>query len=128
MTIHQSKIRPAITPAEQRFLDLYAGVSAKLPGARSAPVRAWREAALDAFTKLGVPHRRVEEWKYTDLRALMTEVRPLAGLTPPVREDLSIEDLIGKPLAHLEAYRAVFVGRPLPRGPVHDPECARPGV
>lgn len=109
MTIHQTTIRPAVTPAEQRFLDLYASVSGKLPGAGIPSVRAWRQAALDAFTKLGLPHRRVEEWKYTDLRTLMTEVRPLAGLTPPEHEDLSIEDLIGKPLAHLDAYRAVFV-------------------
>ena len=27
----------------------------------------------------GVPHRRIEEWKYTDLRALMREVLPLAA-------------------------------------------------
>jgi Fe-S cluster assembly protein SufD len=27
---------------------------------------------------MGLPHRRIEEWKYTDLRALMREVRPLA--------------------------------------------------
>ena len=62
------------------------------------------------FAKLGVPHRRVEEWKYTDLRTLLTEVRPLAGLTPPAQEGPGIEDSIGKPLAHLDAYRAVFVG------------------
>src|SRR5271157_4236952 len=38
MTIHQTTIRPAVTPAEQRFLDLYAAVSGKLPGARSKAV------------------------------------------------------------------------------------------
>ncbi len=108
MTIHQTTIRPAITPAEQRFLDLYAGVSGALPGARSASVRASREAALDQFALLGVPHRRVEEWKYTDLRALMPEVQPLGGLGGE-RADVSLEAAIGKPLAHLDAWRAVFV-------------------
>ncbi len=109
MTIHQTTIRPAVTPAEQRFIDLYASVSGKLPGAHAAPVRAWREAALDAFTLLGVPHRRVEEWKYTDLRALMPEVYPLGGLEQTEASDVSIEAAIGQSLAHLEAYRAVFV-------------------
>ena len=100
MTIHQTTICPAVTAAEQRFLDLYASVSSKLPGARLASTRAWREAALDAFTMLGVPHRRVEEWKYTDLRALMPEVHPLGGFS---ESDLhvSIEGMIGETLAHL---------------------------
>ena len=109
MTIHQTTIRPAVTPAEQRFLDLYASVSSKLPGAGSAAVRAWRDAALDAFTMQGVPHRRVEEWKYTDLRALMPEVHPLSGLDWKA-PDVSVQAAIGKSLAHLDAYRAVFVG------------------
>ncbi len=109
MTIHQTNIRPAITPAEQRFLDLYASVADRLPGARLPNVRAWREAALDRFVSLGMPHRRVEEWKYTDLRTLMQEVHPLAGLHPAAQADVSVEAAIGKSLAHLDAYQAVFV-------------------
>jgi Fe-S cluster assembly protein SufD len=109
MTIHQTTIRSAVTPAEQRFLDLYGSVSGKLPGAGSAAVRAWRDAALDAFIMLGVPHRRVEEWKYTDLRALMPEVHPLGSLDSEA-PDVSVEAAIGKSLAHLDAYRAVFAG------------------
>ena len=81
----------------------------RLPGARHARVRAWREAALNLFASLGLPHRRVEEWKYTDLRALMPEVHPLAGILPAVAADISLEATIGKALAHLDAYRAVFV-------------------
>ena len=109
MTIHQTTIRPAVTPAEQRFLDLYASVSGELPGAGSTAVRAWRDAARDAFLMLGVPHRRVEEWKYTDLRALMPEVYPLGGLDSRA-PDVSVEAAIGKSLAQLDAYRAVFAG------------------
>ncbi len=109
MTIHATTIRPALTPAEQRYLDLYASAGDRLPGARHARVRAWREAALDRFAAQGLPHRRVEEWKYTDLRALMPEVHPLAGLMPAVAADVSVEASIGKALAHLDAYRAVFV-------------------
>ncbi|MGA7323379.1 MAG: Fe-S cluster assembly protein SufD [Rhodomicrobium sp.] len=109
MTIHQSAIRPALTPAEQRFLDLYASVEGSLPGAQSVDVRARREAALNRFAALGLPHRRVEEWKYTDLRMLMPEVLPLAGLRAAVETDASVEAAIGGPLAHLDAYRAVFI-------------------
>ena len=109
MTIHQTTIRPVLTPAEQRYLDLYAAVADRLPGARFSEVRAWREAALERFTAQGLPHRRVEEWKYTDLRALMPEVHPLAGLLPALAADVSVEAAIGKELAFLDAYRAVFV-------------------
>jgi len=109
MTIHQTTIRPAITAAEQRFIDLYASVADRLPGARSGDVRAWREASLDHFVALGMPHRRVEEWKYTDLRMLMPEVHPLAGFLPASVADVSVEAAIGKQLAHLDAYRLVFI-------------------
>jgi len=39
--------------------------------------------AFEAFTEQGMPHRRMEAWKYTDLRAMMREAntpsRPYAG-------------------------------------------------
>lgn len=38
-----------------------------------------RQQAADRLRKNGLPHRRVEEWKYTDLRALLKEVPPLPG-------------------------------------------------
>ena len=37
-----------------------------------------REDAFRRFDASGLPHRRIEEWKYTDLRALMREAKPLA--------------------------------------------------
>ena len=45
-----------------------------------APARSPRRAsaAFDAYAQAGLPHRRIEDWKYTDLRALMREVLPLA--------------------------------------------------
>jgi Fe-S cluster assembly protein SufD len=48
----------------------------RLPG--SAKVAETRRQAFDAFERAGLPNRRIEEWKYTDLRALMREVLPLA--------------------------------------------------
>ena len=108
MTIHQTTIRPAPTAAEQRYLDLYASVADSLPGARHPNIRKKREAALGLFASLGLPHRRVEEWKYTDLRTLMPEVHPLAGAAPGAAE-ANVEAAIGTALAQLDAYRAVFV-------------------
>lgn len=37
-----------------------------------------RQAAADRLKLNGLPHRRVEEWKYTDLRALLKDVPQLA--------------------------------------------------
>ncbi len=51
--------------------------SARLPGGAVATER--RAAAFRHFARVGLPHRRVEAWKYTDLRALMRLAQPLAG-------------------------------------------------
>jgi Fe-S cluster assembly protein SufD len=48
----------------------------RLPGA--GKVADVRLQAFEAYERTGLPNRRIEEWKYTDLRALMREVLPLA--------------------------------------------------
>lgn len=49
----------------------------RLPG--SGKVAEQRQQAFEAFERAGLPHRRIEDWKYTDLRVLMREVLPLAA-------------------------------------------------
>src|SRR5215467_3518659 len=66
------------TAAETALADAYASARARLPG--DGAIAAQREAAFDLFAREGLPHRRVEEWKYTDLRALMRDAKPLAGV------------------------------------------------
>ena len=68
---------PTIKTAAETALaqELRAGAR-RLPGDKA--VAAQRDAAFDVFAKSGLPHRRVEEWKYTDLRALMRDAKPLA--------------------------------------------------
>ena len=61
---------------EQPVGELFAAARGRLPGA--GPVAEVRQAAFDDFARRGLPHRRIEEWKYTDLRALLREVAPLA--------------------------------------------------
>src|ERR1041384_6096429 len=71
-----AEMRAIKTPAEQALDAAYAAARAKLPG--NGAIADLREAAVQRFDAAGLPHRRVEEWKYTDLRALMREAKPLA--------------------------------------------------
>ena len=57
--------------------DLFTCAEGRLPG--SPDVIAVRREAFETYERLGLPHRRIEEWKYTDLRALVGEVLPLAA-------------------------------------------------
>ncbi len=57
--------------------DIFVAVRDRLPG--KGPVAEVRQAAFDDFAQKGLPHRRVEEWKYTDLRVLLREIAPLAA-------------------------------------------------
>lgn len=68
-------IQPIRTAAETALAELFAKVKAPLAPGEVAR----RDAAFAEFHKVGLPHRRVEEWKYTDLRAAMREAKPLAG-------------------------------------------------
>jgi Fe-S cluster assembly protein SufD len=94
------------TKAEQAFPELFEAVAAKLPG--GAAVDEARKAAIGAFVGLGLPHRRLEEWKYTDLRAAVKDVRPLAlgDATPVGRQQV---DAALESLAELDAHRVTFV-------------------
>jgi Fe-S cluster assembly protein SufD len=49
----------------------------RLPGTGNVGDK--RQQAWEAYERVGLPHRRIEDWKYTDLRALMREVLPLAA-------------------------------------------------
>ncbi|HEU4805640.1 MAG TPA: Fe-S cluster assembly protein SufD [Nitrobacter sp.] len=57
--------------------EMFAAARGRLPG--SGAVSEVRQAAFDDFVRRGLPHRRIEEWKYTDLRTLLREVAPLAA-------------------------------------------------
>lgn len=94
------------TKAEQALTEAFEASAAKLPG--SAAVKARRAEAIGAFGSLGLPHRRIEEWKYTDLRANFKEALP-----PAIQDEtpLTIAELIVAlgPLAHVDAHRVTFV-------------------
>jgi Fe-S cluster assembly protein SufD len=66
----------AKTDTARALSDSFAIARDRLPGA--GKVTELRRDAFDAYERLGLPNRRIEDWKYTDLRALMREVLPLA--------------------------------------------------
>ena len=71
-----AEIRPIKTAAEIGLADLFAAAGPGLPGGRA--IAALRLGAFDRFAAEGLPHSRDEAWKYTDLRRLVREVKPLA--------------------------------------------------
>jgi Fe-S cluster assembly protein SufD len=66
----------AKTETGRALSDTFALARSRLPGV--GKVADARQQAFAAYERAGLPHRRIEEWKYTDLRALMREVLPLA--------------------------------------------------
>jgi Fe-S cluster assembly protein SufD len=97
------------TRAEQAYLDLFAAAEQGLPGAGNPWVADLRAKAIDAYAALGLPHRRVEAWKYTDLRSRLTEALPLARATGVTVTDAELREALGAEIAGLSAYRLVVV-------------------
>lgn len=97
-----AEVRTMKTAAELSLADAYTAAKAKLPG-----IAALRESAFRKFEVDGLPNRRVEEWKYTDLRALMREAMPVAG-APDAAGKVFAKNA-GKIIGDMEARRIVFV-------------------
>ena len=99
------EVRPIKTAAETALATNFAAVKRALPGA--AAVTALREAAFHRFETEGLPHRRVEEWKYTDLRALMRDAKPLADAPDAAAKARARQAMAV--LSSIEARTVVFV-------------------
>jgi Fe-S cluster assembly protein SufD len=95
-------VRPIKTAAETALSTAFATVKDKLPGPA-----ALRETAFERFEIAGLPHRRIEEWKYTDLRALMRDAKPLAP--PPDAAAKARAKNAGAAFAAVEGRRIVLV-------------------
>jgi len=94
------------TKSETRVVsDIFTSVRDRLPGA--GKVAETRQRAFEAFERAGLPHRRLEDWKYTDLRALMREVQPLAAA--PDASALKRGEAALKAVSTVDAYRLVLV-------------------
>ena len=99
-----AEIKPIKTAAEIGLAEAFAALRPRLAG---TPGAARREAAFRRFEAVGLPHRRIEDWKYTDLRALMRDAKPLA--IPPDEVVKARARSAGGVLAGLDVRRIVFV-------------------
>ncbi len=87
--------------AEQAFITAYETSRADLPGINLPWMAALRDGGMEAWRTAGFPNRRVEEYKYTDLRAnLRTVYGEPSGDSASLPED---------PFAAVDAYTMVFV-------------------
>ncbi|WP_159009393.1 Fe-S cluster assembly protein SufD [Bradyrhizobium sp. S69] len=67
----------AKTDTGRAISDIFAVARDRLPGA--GKIADARRQAFESYERAGLPHRRIEDWKYTDLRVLMRDVLPLAA-------------------------------------------------
>jgi Fe-S cluster assembly protein SufD len=100
-----AEVRHIKTAAEQTLAKIFAAAKPSLAG--SPEIAARREQAFRNFEAQGLPDLRVEAWKYTDLRALMREAKPLAA--PPAADVRQQGSEAGRILAGVSARRLVFV-------------------
>ncbi|MGE5261596.1 MAG: Fe-S cluster assembly protein SufD [Actinomycetota bacterium] len=97
------------TKAEQAYLDMFDAARAALPGARDPFVAGLRDKAIEAYGRLGLPHRRIEAWKYTDLRSLLGEIHPLIRAAGLPIDATDVKRALGAGLAALPAFRLFIV-------------------
>jgi Fe-S cluster assembly protein SufD len=100
-----AEVRTIKTEAERALSAAYAAARDTLPG--KGALAALRADAFKQFESHGLPHRRVEEWKYTDLRALMREAYPLAA--PPDAAAKARAKSAGDIFSGVDCRRLVFV-------------------
>ncbi|HEY8614251.1 MAG TPA: Fe-S cluster assembly protein SufD [Roseomonas sp.] len=99
------------------FLQRYAGLAERLPGASIPAVRALRDTAAETLMAGGLPSRRVEAWHYTDLSPMLrAEFRealtPVDGAVdlPPTRADRRAVFVDGRFRANLSSLEGLVAG------------------
>jgi Fe-S cluster assembly protein SufD len=97
-------VRPIKTAAEIALAEAFAAIKTRLPGNGAITLR--REEAFRRFENQGLPHRRIEEWKYTDLRTLMRTAKPLGPA--PDADSKQRAKIAGGLVADVNPRRIVF--------------------
>jgi Fe-S cluster assembly protein SufD len=97
-----SKVTPIRTPAEQAISKAFEALKGSLPG-----LQAERAEAIAAFNERGLPHRRVEAWKYTDLRGVLREAAEPAARPNEVEVKVALK--AKNPFAKIGAVTLSFV-------------------
>jgi Fe-S cluster assembly protein SufD len=94
------------TKAESQLREQFDAASASLPG--TGWVSTLRARAMDTFAAEGLPSRRVEEWKYTDLRDRLREMPAPAAASLGSVTAADIDAALG-PVGAIDAERIVLV-------------------
>lgn len=108
-----NEVQPIRTEAENAIVSRFP-LFAKTRNWGDADTAKQRAAAFEILKSRGLPSRRVEEWKYTDLRALLRELPPLADAD---RVDAKAVGKAKTAIDLKDAHRILFVnGRHFPSG------------
>ncbi len=65
-----SSVQRLSDPVIAKYREEYGAMNARLPGAQHGWVTSLRDNAMSIVARIGLPTRRVESWKYTDLRPI----------------------------------------------------------
>ena len=95
------------TKAEEQLAAQFASTAPLLPGGAWVP--AARRAAFQTFARQGLPHRRIEAWKYTDLRNSLKDAFPPATCASRTLDDAMLAQALGPALHALPCIRLVLV-------------------
>ncbi len=93
--------------AEEAILSRFPDFSARQASWGGAPVARQRQEAFETLKSQGLPTRRVEDWKYTDLRAFMRDLPPIADAPSQAEVDAAAAQPTVLDLA--TAHRFLFV-------------------
>lgn len=104
MNIH-AKIDP--NPTEKAFADAFALRQTGLTERAENALANLRRSAITRFNRLGLPHRRIEDWHYTDLRRLLKATAAEPSGTASVELDAVAAHTA---FAGLNPARLVFAG------------------
>lgn len=94
--------------AEISLVEAYENGHSDLPGNSASWLVDLRKKSAAQFANHGLPHKRVEEWKYTDLRALLSDLPPVA-MQPHKNKELSVSSNLREGFQDIERHTAVFV-------------------
>jgi len=90
------------TAGEAKLAENFNASKSRLPGSPEN-----RQGAFDNFASKGLPHKRVEEFKYTDVRAFLDEVAPLSIRPGDAEAKAALE--AARLFAAVDAFRITFV-------------------
>lgn len=95
------------TKAELGFADHFEAARGALPG--DAWAQSLRDEAWQRYAGTGLPHRRVETWKYTDLRGLLADAYPPAPILSEALSTDDVKEALGAEVAAIDCYALVMV-------------------